>query len=331
VVEPGGSVRDSCPLTFLLAVRAEPAFLPVEVIQGKGIEHDTLGGRAVIQADEVADLVGALLDQAVDELVFIAIPPVKLVCEPAGRDNGSAGRRPGESEEGHDPVHEDVIAGHEDHRVLQSLPLPAGINTVEDYPGIGLPPRTYVPVQDDRVAADPCRDAEKIGDQARDRELQAGRGPGIPKNKEIHHHVLTMGAHKHIERCIGAYIASRYRSAAEIGTGSNFTAALLIREAGGRILCTDIRSPPDNPGVAFSRDDIFSPDLSLYTGCDVIYAIRPGEEMLPALIRLAGLLDVDLLVYHLGFEGFGRGGEIIDCGVILHRYHRAQNPSKRVF
>jgi hypothetical protein len=140
-----------------------------------------------------------------------------------------------------------------------------------------------------------------------------------------------MGAHKHIERCIGAYIASRYQSAAEIGTGSNFTAALLIREAGGRVLCTDIRSPPDNPGVAFCNDDIFSPDLSLYTGCDVIYAIRPGEEMLPALIRLAGLLNVDLLVYHLGFEGFGRGGEIIDCGVILHRYHRAQNPSKRVF
>ena len=140
-----------------------------------------------------------------------------------------------------------------------------------------------------------------------------------------------MGAHKHIERCIGAYIASRYRSAAEIGTGDNFTAALFIRESGGRVLCTDIRYPGSNPGIDFCIDDIFSPALHLYGGCDVIYAIRPGEEMLPALIRLASSLDVDLLVYHLGFEGFGRGGEIIDCGVILHRYHKAQNPSKSVF
>ena len=140
-----------------------------------------------------------------------------------------------------------------------------------------------------------------------------------------------MGAHKHIERCIGAYIASRYRSAVEVGAGDNFTAALLIRDSGRLILCTDIISPPENPGVAFCIDDIFSPDPDRYAGCDVIYAIRPGEEMLPALIRLAGSLDVDLLVYHLGFEGFGRGGEIINCGVILHCYHRAQNPSKRVF
>ena len=140
-----------------------------------------------------------------------------------------------------------------------------------------------------------------------------------------------MGAHKHIERCIGACIASRYRSAAEVGAGNNFVAAGILKDSGVKVFCTDIRRPHTEPGVPFFIDDIFSPDISLYYGIEVIYSIRPGEEMMPALIRLAQGLDVDLVVYHLGFEGYGHGGEIINCGVTLHRYHKGQNPSKRVF
>lgn len=140
-----------------------------------------------------------------------------------------------------------------------------------------------------------------------------------------------MGAHKHIERCIGAFIASRYRSAAEVGAGNNFIAAGILRDSGVKVFCTDILSSQTNPDIPFFIDDIFSPDISLYQGIDVIYSVRPGEEMIPALIGLARDLDVDLVVYHLGFEGYGRGGEIIECGVTLHRYHTSQNPSKRVF
>ena len=140
-----------------------------------------------------------------------------------------------------------------------------------------------------------------------------------------------MGAHKHIERCIGICIASRYHAAAEVGVGNNFIAAAIIRNSGARIFCTDIQMPRTMPVVPFFIDDIFSPDTRLYAGIEVLYSVRPGEEMMPALVRLARDLDVDLLVYHLGFEGYGRGGEIIDCGVTLHRYHKSQNPSKRVF
>ena len=52
--------------------------------------------------------------------------------------------------------------------------------------------------------------------------------------------------------------------------------------------------------------------------------------MIPPLIALAQQVNCDLLVYHLGFESYGKGGERIDCGVLLHRYHRYQNPSKSV-
>lgn len=140
-----------------------------------------------------------------------------------------------------------------------------------------------------------------------------------------------MGGHKHIERCIGAWIASRYRSVAEVGAGNNLIAAGVLRDSGVKVFCTDIQRPRIVPDVPFFIDDVFSPDTSLYRDVELIYSIRPGEEMMPALIRLARDLDHDLMVYHLGFEGYGRGGEIIDCGVTLHRYYKSQNPSKRVF
>lgn len=136
---------------------------------------------------------------------------------------------------------------------------------------------------------------------------------------------------KHIERCIAAYIARNYRSVAEIGIGDNTDTALMLKDAGLSVFCTDTRSISLPPGLHFIRDDIFSPDTGHYQGIDLFYSIRPHEEMIPPLIRLAGEVDCDLLVYHLGFEGYGNGGELIDCGVVLHRYHRGQNPSKSVF
>ena len=140
-----------------------------------------------------------------------------------------------------------------------------------------------------------------------------------------------MGRHKHIERTIGNYISGRYHRVAEIGIGQNFDAASLIKDAGAEIFCTDIRSVKAPPGIRILNDDVFDPDIYLYQGLDLIYSIRPGEEMIPAMIALAARVDCDLLVYHLGFEGYGSGGEIVDCGVILHRYYKNQNPSNSVF
>jgi uncharacterized protein len=139
-----------------------------------------------------------------------------------------------------------------------------------------------------------------------------------------------MGGYKHIERCVGTYIAAHYRDAVEAGIGNNTGAAQVIHDAGIRIRSTDIKALVHPDWLCFSMDDIFEPDLSKYAGADVIYAIRPAEEMVPPLVALARWVNCDLLVYHLGFESYGNGGERIDCGVLLHRYHRHQNPSKSV-
>ena len=139
-----------------------------------------------------------------------------------------------------------------------------------------------------------------------------------------------MGDYKHIETCIGNYIAVHYIRAIEVGIGRNEEAAKIVHSAGALIRCTDVKALGVSVGLPFSQDDIFSPDDSLYMGAEVIYAIRPAPEMIPPLIELAQRINADLIVYHLGFESFENGGEIIDCGVLLHRYHVRQKPSKRV-
>ena len=132
-----------------------------------------------------------------------------------------------------------------------------------------------------------------------------------------------MAGYKHIERCVGEYIAEHYLRPVEIGIGNNGDAAVIILGAGIPVRCTDIHTVIPPAGVPFIRDDIFNPDPSFYCGADVLYSIRPAGEMIPPMILFAQRLGCDLLVYHLGFESFGDGGEIIDCGVLLHRYYRA--------
>ena len=139
-----------------------------------------------------------------------------------------------------------------------------------------------------------------------------------------------MDGYKHIEKCIGRHIAAGYARAVEIGIGRNTDAAEIVAGAGRLLRSTDVRTMPVPEHLAFAVDDIFSPDMSLYQGADVLYAIRPAIEMIPPLIALAQEVNADLVVYHLGFESYGNGGETIDCGVTLHRYYKRQNPSKRV-
>jgi uncharacterized UPF0146 family protein len=139
---------------------------------------------------------------------------------------------------------------------------------------------------------------------------------------------VVMGPYKRIERLIGDYIKSTYSCAVEIGVGENLVAARILRDRGVSIRCTDIRPVPSEPGIPIAKDDIFSPNVSLYSGADLLYAIRPGVEMVPPLIALAERTGADLLVYHLGNEIYGTGGDLVDCGVILHRYYSREKLGK---
>jgi uncharacterized protein len=137
-----------------------------------------------------------------------------------------------------------------------------------------------------------------------------------------------MDSYKHIETSIGRYIASHYRRAVEVGIGRNSHAAEIVSRAGVLLRTTDVKALEYPGALHFVQDDIFDPDLALYREADVIYSIRPAIEMIPALIDIARAAGCDLIVYHLGFEVYEKGGERIDCGVVLHRYHRGSEPVK---
>lgn len=127
--------------------------------------------------------------------------------------------------------------------------------------------------------------------------------------------------YKSIEERIADYIAEHYRSAVEVGIGRNTVVSEILAERSVDIRATDIKECRECR-VGFTKDDITSPDISIYEDRELIYSIRPGVEMVPDLIRTAKAAGADLIVYHLGNEIFESGGEIIDCGVILHRYYK---------
>lgn len=129
-----------------------------------------------------------------------------------------------------------------------------------------------------------------------------------------------MSGYKHIETAVAAFIAARYRSAAEIGAGENLHAASLLLRAGVDIICTDWNLPSGFMNVPYYRDDITAPDVSIYSGRECLYAIRPVEEMIDPMIRLAREINADLFVYHLGFEGYGPQKPVPGCRVPLHQY-----------
>ncbi|MHC1626161.1 MAG: UPF0146 family protein [Methanoculleaceae archaeon] len=140
-----------------------------------------------------------------------------------------------------------------------------------------------------------------------------------------------MRLHNNIERCISRYIATHYQKVVEIGIGAKIEVARLLREAGIEVVTTDLSPVPvAESQVPVVIDDIFEPRLEIYEGADAIYSIRPGPEMVPPMIAIARRVSADLLVYHLGDEIYGDGGEIIDCGVILHRYYAPTRHQNRV-
>ncbi|MBN1431394.1 MAG: hypothetical protein JW931_01315 [Methanomicrobiaceae archaeon] len=127
--------------------------------------------------------------------------------------------------------------------------------------------------------------------------------------------------YKSIEERIAEYIADHYKSVVEVGIGRNTVTSTILKDKGIDVTATDIRDCPDCR-VKFFRDDITAPDKSIYANAGLIYSVRPGVEMIPDLIKTARAAGADLIVYHLGNEIYENGGEIIDCGIILHRYYK---------
>lgn len=72
-----------------------------------------------------------------------------------------------------------------------------------------------------------------------------------------------MASYKHIESCIGDYIAGHYADVVEVGVGNNPGAAITIHAAASRPR-TDIRPRGPPPGDTLLIDDVFEPRHEVY-------------------------------------------------------------------
>ena len=137
-----------------------------------------------------------------------------------------------------------------------------------------------------------------------------------------------MGSYKHIETCIGEYIAKNYINAVEVGIGENTEAARILLDAGARVRCTDVKDNAGPEWLCFISMMYFH-RISPCTGSRCHLRDPPCHRNDPPAARACRKIDCDLIVYHLGFESYGNGGEKIDCGVVLHRYYKASEPVKQ--
>lgn len=100
---------------------------------------------------------------------------------------------------------------------------------------------------------------------------------------------------------IADYISSHYKSVAEIGIGNFPDIALLLKKRGLEVIATDIKEY-NYKGLRFFIDDIFKPDLNIYKGIQLLYSIRPPNEFLIYMKKLAKDICSDLLLKPLSSD-----------------------------
>jgi uncharacterized UPF0146 family protein len=112
-------------------------------------------------------------------------------------------------------------------------------------------------------------------------------------------------SHKHlgVQDSTADALAERlrpYGRAVEVGVGGNPAVARRLAERGLAVTATDVhhRDVPD--GVRFVRDDVTDPDLPVYRGADVVYALNLPPELHRPVRTVARRVDADCLFTTLG-------------------------------
>ncbi len=120
---------------------------------------------------------------------------------------------------------------------------------------------------------------------------------------------------------LAEFILKNYRNkVVEVGVGSLPQVALLLKDVMD-VVVTDV-SEQEHAGVRFCRDDIFFPDMRIYTGASLIYSIRPPIDMQEAIARVAKEIGADLIIRPFGNEKADLGNIYNNCKLL--NYKRAR-------
>lgn len=100
----------------------------------------------------------------------------------------------------------------------------------------------------------------------------------------------------------------------EVGIGKRDETACGIADAGFEVTATDVREIDTGGGVSFVRDDVTSPDVSVYEGASLVYSVRPPYEIHGNIDGVARSVGADTLLVPLADEGTPLDLELLNRG-----------------
>lgn len=89
----------------------------------------------------------------------------------------------------------------------------------------------------------------------------------------------------------------------EVGVGRRDDTARALVDAGFDVTATDTDEVETDERVEFARDDVTSPDISVYEGASLVYSLRPPYEIHEYIDRVARSVGADTLLFPLADEG----------------------------
>ncbi|AIF69416.1 hypothetical protein PAP_05025 [Palaeococcus pacificus DY20341] len=108
------------------------------------------------------------------------------------------------------------------------------------------------------------------------------------------------------------YLAQKARNGklAEIGVGFNFKVALKLKELGLDVFVVDWNKnaveKAQELGIKAYVDDVFKPNLMLYEGVKIVYAVRPTPEIVRPILELARKLGVPAYILPFSLDEMPR-------------------------
>jgi hypothetical protein len=110
---------------------------------------------------------------------------------------------------------------------------------------------------------------------------------------------------------LAEFLKKNYGNAAkvvEVGVGSERHVLNELKASiKGEVVGVDVKG-----GEGVVKDDVLSPNLEIYQGADLIYAIRPPPELYPALISLAARVNADLIIRPLSTDPPPQGMKLVN-------------------
>lgn len=97
-----------------------------------------------------------------------------------------------------------------------------------------------------------------------------------------------------------AAVLAKFDRLVEVGIGNRTDVVAALADRGRSVTATDVHEREVPEDVAFVRDDVTDPDISVYDSTDAIYARNCPPELHQSLLSVAERVDAACLFTTLG-------------------------------